>query len=60
MCDKAVDNYLNALEFILDYYKTHKICNKTVSIYPSIMQCIFECYNTQECVMKLVMGNFCI
>ena len=31
MCDKAVDDYAHALEFVLDYYKTKKMCNKAVS-----------------------------
>ena len=35
MCNQAVDNYAHALEFVLDSNKTQKMCNKSVSTYPS-------------------------
>ena len=31
MCNKAVDNYLQALEFFSECYKTQKICDKPVN-----------------------------
>ena len=30
MCDKAVDVYANALEFVPECYKTQKMCDKSV------------------------------
>ena len=32
MCDKAVDDDPNALEFIPDQYKTQEMCDKAVKI----------------------------
>ena len=31
MCNKAVDNYAHALEFLPDCYNTQKMCNKAVN-----------------------------
>ena len=31
MCDKAFDNYANALKSVLDLYKTKEMCDKVVS-----------------------------
>ena len=38
MCDKIVDNYPHALEFVPECYKTHKMCDKAVNTYPSITE----------------------
>ena len=35
MCNKAVDNYPHALEFVSECYKTQKMCDKAVNTYPS-------------------------
>ena len=35
MCNKVVDNYPNALEFVPECYKTQKMCDKAVNTYPS-------------------------
>lgn len=32
---KAGDNHAQALEFVSNYYKTQKMCNKAVNTYPS-------------------------
>ena len=37
MCNKVVDNYPNALEFVPERYKTQKMCDKAVNTYPSTM-----------------------
>ena len=34
MCDQAVDNYSHALRFVLDCFKTQKMCNKAVGTCP--------------------------
>ena len=43
MCDKAVDNYSHALVFLPNCYKSQKISNKAVGIYPSAIQFVLEC-----------------
>ena len=43
MCNKAVDNYPNALEFVLKCYKTQKMCDKAVNTYPSTIKFVPEC-----------------
>ena len=43
MCDKAVDNYPHALEFVPECYETPKICDKAVT-HPSINKYVPECY----------------
>ena len=51
MCDKAIDNYAYALEFVSDCCKTQKMCNKAANTYPSTMRFVPECYKTQKCVI---------
>ena len=34
MCNKAVDNYPHALEFLPECFRTHKTCEKAVNTYP--------------------------
>ena len=48
MCDKAVDNYFQALEFGTDCYKTQELCNKAVDTHPSTMQFVPESQETQK------------
>ena len=38
MCNKAVDNYPHALEFVPKCYKTQNMCDKAVNIYPSTIK----------------------
>ena len=33
MCDKAVDDNLNALDLVLDRYKTQEMCDKAAADY---------------------------
>ena len=42
MCDKTVDNYSHALEFIPECYKTQKMCDKAVDAYPSTITYITD------------------
>ena len=51
MCNKAVDNYPHALEFVPECYKTQKMCDKAVNTYPSTIKFVPECFMTQKCVM---------
>ena len=54
MCDKAVDNYVHALQFVPDYYKAQKICNKAVNISRSSIQFVSECYKNLEMCDKSI------
>ena len=42
MCNKPVDDYPQALEFVPDCFKTQKMCNKTVGVYFSAIQLFLE------------------
>ena len=46
MCNKAVDNYPNALNFVPECYKTREMCDKVVNTHSSTIQFVPECYNT--------------
>ena len=49
MCNKAVDNYNHALEFVTECYKTKNMCDKDVDTYPSTINFFSECFMTQMC-----------
>ena len=46
MCNKAVGNYADALEFVSVCYKTQKMFNKAVDAF-FFCNTISECYNAQ-------------
>ena len=48
ICDKVVDNYAHALEFVRHCYKTQKMHHKVINTYPSTIQFVFEYYKTPE------------
>ena len=48
MCNKAVDNYPHALEFVSEWYKTKKMCDIAADSYLSKIQFVPKCYKTQE------------
>ena len=54
MCDKAVDNYLHALEFFPECYKTQKAYDKVVDTYPFTIKFVPKCLMTQEMCDKAV------
>ena len=54
MCNKAVDNYPHALEFVPKGYETQKMCGKAVSTYPSTIKFVPECIITPEMCNKAV------
>ena len=60
MCDKAVDNYPHALQFVPDCYKAQKMCDKAVNTHLSTIQFILECYETQEMCDKALNRYFLI
>ena len=47
MCNKAVDNYPHALEFVTECYKTQNMCDKAVDTYPSTTKFVPEFHKTQ-------------
>lgn len=54
MCNQAVENYADALEYVPNCYKTNKICNKSVDIYLSAIKFLPEGFETQEKCYKAV------
>ena len=46
MCNKAVDNYFHALEFVTERYMTQKVCDKDVDTHPSSIKYVHEDYKT--------------
>ena len=41
MCNKAVDNYPHVLQFVLECYKTHEMCDKVVNAHYSTIKFVF-------------------
>ena len=54
MYNQAVDNYVDALEYVLHQYKTPRIGDKAVNIHPSVIQFVPECFKTQKMCDKAV------
>ena len=59
MCNKAVDNYPHALEFLSECYKTQKMCNKAADTHPPTIKYVPECW-LKKCVIKQFIDVFCI
>ena len=58
MCNKAVDNYPHALEFVPECFMTQKMCNKAVDTHSSTIKFVPECSMTQEMCDKAVNRYF--
>ena len=54
MCNKAVDNYPHALEFVPKCFMTQNMCDKAVNTYSSTIKIVPEFYKTQEMCNKAV------
>ena len=54
MCNKAVDNQTNALEFVPKCFMTQNMCDKAVNTYSSTIKIVPEFYKTQEMGNKAV------
>ena len=54
MCNKAVDNYPYASEFVPECYENQKMCDKAVNTHPTTIKYVPECYKTQELCNKAV------
>ena len=48
MCDKAVDNYSTALEFVPDRYNSKKMCDNIISENPFMLKYCPDKYITQK------------
>ena len=46
MCDKAVDDNADALEFVSDRCKTQEICDKAVDDYANTLEFVPDRYKT--------------
>ena len=58
MCNKAVDDYAHALEFVPDQYKPQKICIRAVDNYLFTIKYVPDRYKTQEMCIRAV--NVCL
>ena len=58
MCNKVVDNYPHALEFVPEYYKPQKMSDEAVDTYPSAIKFVPECHKTQEMCNKAFNRRF--
>ena len=58
MCNKAVDNYPHALEFVSECYKTRKMCDKVVNNYPSTVKFFLNAIRLKKCVTELFIDAF--
>ena len=47
VCNKAIDNYPHALEFVPDWYMTQEICDKVVNTHSCTIRFVPEWYKTQ-------------
>ena len=54
MCNKAVENYPHALEFVPECFMTQEMCDKAVDTYPATIKYVPECHKTQEMCNKAV------
>ena len=55
-CDKAVDNYPQALEFVPECYKTQKMCDKATDTHPFINEYILECFRAvNRCFLYFIL-----
>ena len=54
MCNKALDSYAHAWEFVPDRYKTQEMCIKAVDNYPSTIKYVPDQYKTQEMYIRTV------
>ena len=53
-CNKAVNNYPHAFEFVPECYMTRKYCDKVVDTHSTTIKYVPECYKTQEMYYKAV------
>ena len=54
MCNKAVDNYPHALEFVSECFKTQKMCDIAVDTHCPTIKFSPEC-----CVIEQFIDTFC-
>ena len=58
MCNKAIENYPHALEYVSECYKTQKMCDKADDIFHSTIRFVAECYKTNEICHRAVIDAF--
>lgn len=54
MCNKSVNNYAHALEFVSECYQTQEVGHKVVNTYPSATQLVLDQFKTLETYDKAV------
>ena len=58
MCDKAADNFAQALKLVPNCYKTLKMCNKADNTYPSAKKLFPNVLRVRKYVTKLLILAF--
>ena len=53
ICNQGAVNYGHALEFVLDCYKSQKMCNETINISSPTIQFVSKCHNPHEMYVKV-------
>ena len=48
MCNQAVDNYVDALEYVPECFKTQEMCDKVVDTCPFVFDSIPDRYKTHK------------
>ena len=59
MCNKEVDHYRRALEFVLECYKIQKLCDKAVGTYPTTIKFVsLNAITFRKCMIKQLIDVF--
>ena len=57
MCDKAVNTYPSAIEFIYDQFKTQEMYDKAVDTRSFVFDSVYDRFITQELCDKVASEN---
>ena len=47
MCDKAVNTYLSAIQYVPDGFETQKMCDEAINNFAFVFDSVFDWYLTQ-------------
>ena len=60
MCERAVEKYTQAIEFIPDHLKTQEMCERAVEKYPYNLRHVPDYLRTQEMCKEAVQKRLCL
>ena len=58
VCNKAIDTYLSAVQFVPHWYKSQKMCYKPDNTYPFVFFLSLINTNLKKCLIKLSLKIF--